>query len=63
MNKKRLVNVWVVPEFRTKLKVESSIKGLSIADYTKELSKNNENLNVNNALFEEKKKRGFKLEF
>lgn len=61
--RKKLVNVWVVPEFRTKLKVESSIKGLSIADYTKELSKATDNINLNSPIFEEKKKRGFKLEF
>lgn len=50
-------NCWVHPEFRKKLKVESSLRGMSITKYTEMLAKND--LKVDEK--EENEKKRFKI--
>lgn len=59
--RKRLVIAWVAPEFRTKLKVESAQRGISMAEYSKQLSMDASDLETQLAV--QRKKRGFRLDF
>ena len=38
IKKKKCIPMWVAPEFHRKIKSESSNKGISILEYTKQLS-------------------------
>jgi hypothetical protein len=61
MNKnKRLVYMPVAPEFKTKLKLESTLKNMSVIQYTRELANGEDE---NQDFFTIKKGKRFKLDF
>ena len=58
--KKKLVQMWVHPSFKTKIKLESIKKNMNIVDYTKFVGGDYEG---NELIGEKKKERGFKIGF
>jgi len=44
IKKKRCIPMWVDPEFHKKIKIESTNKGMSILEYTKQLSEPKTNI-------------------
>lgn len=61
--KERHVYIAVHPDFRKKLKVESSLSDMSIMDYTRELAKMPSIADVKSPKLEENEKKRFKFGF
>jgi hypothetical protein len=59
--KKRPVQTWIDPDFHKKLKVESSLQGMSMLQYTKFLANKGEDLISEKSDAETKKRFKFNL--
>lgn len=42
--RKKVDNLWVDPEFKNRFKAAASLRGLTIADYSRELMRDSDNL-------------------
>lgn len=62
MNKDRPVFIFVHPEFKKKLKIQSAIEGVSMIKFTEKLARDAEN-NIEKTDQNIKKKGGFKFQF
>ena len=59
MTKQKLARLFVAPEFKTKIKVESANHNMSIIEYTRKLAREDETFNIGQL----KKKGGLKFDF